>query len=117
MNKILMAAAVLAFTSAGMAASAAPTDKALDKKQTALMHKGMAMARIKMDNPATAKFREVFFNENASGVPVTCGEIDTKNAQGKYAGFQRFVSGGNPDTTFLQAQVPAFDQIWKQYCV
>ena len=123
MNKTFMAAALLAFTSAAFAANgtSAPTKAKAkptpeEKARAGFMQKGMAMTRLKLNDPQTAQFRHVFFHENADGVRVTCGEVNSKNARGEFGGFQKFVTAGSPDLTFIQAEVPAFEQIWSQYC-
>jgi len=115
---MMMGATLMAFASLSFAAAGAPTGKSAAKNnpEARFMQKSMAMTRIKLNDPQSAKFREVFVNKASNGAPVTCGEVNSKNNRGEFGGFQKFVSAGTPDLTFLQADVPAFDQIWKQYC-
>ena len=47
---------------------------------------------------------------------MTCGEVNSKNSFGAYTGFQKFVSAGKPELTFLQEQVPDFEIVWDRLC-
>lgn len=116
MKKMMMGAMLLAFVSVSFAAASPLRDKVVDKKQAGFMQKSMAMTRIKLAVPQSAQFRDVFFHTAENGAAVTCGEVNSKNKAGQFSGFQKFVSAGTPDLTFLQSDVPGFDQIWKQYC-
>ena len=116
MKKMMMGAMLMVYASVSLAAASPLRDKPVDKKQAGFMQKSMAMTRLKLSNPQSAQFRDVFFHTAENGASVTCGEVKSKNQQGQFGGFQKFVSAGTADLTFLQAEVPGFDQIWKQYC-
>lgn len=71
--------------------------------------------KSKLKDPDSAQFRNAFYSE-AIGVPVTCGEVNSKNSLGGYVGFQRFIAGG--DLLFLETQMAAgeMDKSWKLIC-
>lgn len=49
---------------------------------------------------------------------MTCGEVNSRNSFGGYGGFQRFISAGREDLTFLAEQMDAgeFAKAWNQMC-
>src|SRR3546814_6748300 len=63
----------------------------------------------------SAKFRGVFFSDGG-GVPTSCGEVNAKNAFGGYRGFQRFMSAGSTELTFIEEQVTDFGTVWAKFC-
>lgn len=77
--------------------------------------KGQEAIRRKLKDPGSAQFRNVRFSQT-SGVPVTCGEVNSKNSYGGYSGFQRFVASGEGNLAFLETQVSDFSNVWKQMC-
>jgi hypothetical protein len=48
------------------------------------MQRGMAAAEDKLKDPKLAQFRGVYFNRGSDSVPMTCGEVDSKNSFGGY---------------------------------
>jgi len=70
-----------------------------------------------LKDPDSAKFRNIFVNKSKKGFTVVCGEVNAKNSFGGYTGFQRFISGGTPDTTFLEESVADFPNAWNMLCV
>ena len=52
----------------------------------------LAKARYDLKDPDSAKFRNLFKYTNARGFTVVCGEINSKNSYGAYAGFERFAA-------------------------
>ena len=85
-------------------------------REDAWVAQGMDTVRELLRDPGSAEFRDVYFNRGADDIPVTCGEVNSRNAYGGYSGFQRFVSAGSPDLTFLEEQVADFDTVWRQLC-
>ncbi|WP_115389819.1 hypothetical protein [Shewanella algae] len=73
-----------------------------------------ALARLK--DPKSAEFKDVYFFRGADNVPMTCGQVNSKNSFGGFVGFQHFVSGGSPDMTFLQNEVDDFASVWNKFC-
>lgn len=82
------------------------------------MVRGKAAVLEKLKDPDSADFRNVRFHQGKDGVPMTCGEVNSKNSFGGYGGFQRFISAGRADLTFLAEQMDArdFAEVWNQFC-
>jgi len=77
------------------------------------------IVRSMLKDPKSAEFRNVYFNRaNLGGktVPITCGEVNSKNSFGGYSGFTRFVSAGSA-MTVLEDQVKDFHKVWNKLCV
>jgi hypothetical protein len=91
-------------------------DKTTDSKKIAWMRKGMEAVRQKLKDPRSAEFRNVFFNQGSKNVPDTGGEVNSKNAFGGFTGFQRFISAGQTDLTYLEEEVDGFPDVWRHLC-
>ena len=91
-------------------------DKSTDVKKIAWMDQGMTAVKTKLKDPSSAQFRNVYFHKGADGIPMTCGEVNSRNSFGGYGGYQRFVSAGKSDLTFLEEQVADFSTIWNSVC-
>ena len=91
-------------------------DRTTDGKKIAWMNRGKEAVKAKLKDPSSAQFRSVYFHRGADGIPVTCGEVNSKNSFGGYGGFQRFVTAGKPELTFLEEQVADFGNAWNQFC-
>jgi len=107
------------------AAAAQPGAKAAESRadretrEFVWMERGKDAAKAKLKDPDSAKFRNVYFHQGKSGVPLTCGEVNSRNSFGGYGGFQKFISAGSADLTFLQEQMDAseFAKAWNKMCV
>lgn len=100
-------------------ASSAPEDSyksTTDAKKIAWMDKGMSAAKGLLKDPGSAEFRNVYFHRGADNIPMTCGEVNSKNSFGGYGGFQKFISGGKAELTFLEEQVADFSVAWARFC-
>ena len=98
---------------------AAPFTYAQDEewRKQAWVDKGKDAVRAKLRDGPSAQFRDTFFNRGANNIPMTCGYVNSKNAFGGYSGFQRFVSGGKVEATFLEEEVADdFGAIWRGFC-
>lgn len=91
-------------------------DRTTDAKKIAWMDRGMAAAKAKLKDPSSAQFRNVYFHIGADGIPMTCGEVNSKNSFGGYGGYQKFVSAGKSELTFLEEQVADFNTVWNSFC-
>lgn len=91
-------------------------DQSLDVQKIGWMQRGMGAVRAKLKDGHSAKFRDVFFVRGADGIPLTCGEVNSKNSLGAFGGFQRFVSGGDANLTFLEEEVSDFINVWDRFC-
>ncbi|MGB3749433.1 MAG: hypothetical protein WA961_14635 [Rhodanobacter sp.] len=66
----------------------------------------------------SAKFRNVIFHRTADGLPMVCGEVNSRNGFGGYGGFELFIAAGHKGIVVLQEQMAAaeFVKTWKQLC-
>ena len=108
---VMIAGSMSAFAGASEA-----YDSTTDAKKIAWMDRGKAAVREKVKDPDSAVFRQVFFQAGKDGIPMTCGEVNARNGFGGLAGFQRFISAGRSELTFLEEQVEDFDVIWDRFC-
>jgi len=122
MKNVLMALVILEIAIA-INAIAAPQDifrGTMDAEKIALMQKGMDAVKARIKSPSSAKFRNVHFHRGSNGVPMTCGEVNSRDGLGDYGGFQKFISAGRSDLTLLESQVENqgrdFSSIWKRFC-
>ena len=116
MQSQYLAVALFFVTATSYAGPEDAYDKTTDGQKIGWMKKGMDAAKSKLKDPKSADFRGVYFHKGANGVPMTCGEVNSKNSLGGYKGFQKFMSAGTPELTFLQEQVEDFQTVWKQLC-
>ena len=87
-------------------------------KKLAWTERGKDAVRAKLKDPDSAQFQNVRFYQGKDGVPMTCGEVNSKNSFGGYGGFQKFVSAGRAELTFLAEQMGSgeFVKVWNQLC-
>ncbi len=118
MKKIIMVTALLGITLTAnvLAGSEDSYDRTTDGKKIAWMDLGKQAVKKQLHDPSSAKFRNVYFNKGSDGIPMTCGEVNSKNSFGGYGGYQKFVSAGKPELTFLEEQVTDFSTIWIRLC-
>ena len=85
-------------------------------KQNNWIWAGKEAVKSKLKDPDSAQFKNSYFNRSTTGVPVSCGLVNSKNGFGGYGGFQRYVSAASPELTFLEEQVADFQLLWNRYC-
>lgn len=85
-------------------------------KESIWMEKGKEAVKNKLKEANSATFRKVYFHRGGDNTPMTCGEVNSKNSLGGFTGYQRFVSAGKDNLTFLQEQVKDFSTIWNKFC-
>lgn len=93
--------------------------EASESKKQSWIARGQHMVKQMLKDGGSAKFRNLRFvvgKVKGGEVPMTCGEVNSKNSLGGYKGFQRFMSGGTLETTFLEEQVSDFQVVWNQLC-
>ena len=83
-----------------------------DAQKIGWMDKGMDAVRSRLKDPGSAQFRKVYFRRGSDGIPMTCGQVNSKNSFGGMTGFQHFISAGREDLTFLEDEVQDFAQLW-----
>lgn len=82
--------------------------------------RGKDSIKNRLKDPDSAQFRNTFFHYGSSLVPVTCGEVNSKNSFGGYAGFQRFISGGSAEVSYLEGDMKnaeEFSKVWLAFCL
>jgi len=96
----------------GVIAFSAEADTDKEFKQIALA-KTLVKARLK--DPDAVKFQGIYANKLPNGNLVICGEVNSKNKYGGYAGYQRFFSTG-ASVKFKEDSPETFDQIYQMVC-
>lgn len=92
-------------------------DKTTDSKKIGWMQKGMEAVRMKLKDSKSAKFRNVYFHRGKDDIPMTCGEVNSNNSFGGKAGYQKFLSAGRVDVTYLEEEISdGISQAWNQFC-
>jgi hypothetical protein len=90
------------------------------ERQEIWIIKGQDAVQEKLKDPSSATFRKAFFHLaklNGAYAPITCGQVNSKNSLGGYVGYQRYISAGKPELTFLEEEVADFNNAWKLMCV
>lgn len=115
--KRTMLLAMLVVSTTAIAAPPYKDGKTLGGKEIAWISKGQDAVKAKLKDPSSAEFRELYFNQNAGMPPMACGEVNSKNSFGGFAGYQKFMSAGSPEMTFLESEVSDFGTAWAQLCL
>lgn len=93
-----------------------PSKVSEEAKEAIWIEKGKDAVRAALKDPDSAQFRNVYFKRGKDGIPVACGEVNSKNSLGGYGGYQKFVSAGKPELTYLEERVSDFANVWKNFC-
>lgn len=114
---LLIPVALLIFASI-FASSNPEDDKAEIKRRLEgnIIADAMTLVRFKLKDPDSAKFSSVKINWITKELAFVCGEVNGKNSFGGFVGFQRFISAGVADITFIDDQSAEFETAWKNYC-
>lgn len=86
-------------------------------RQHAWIERGKEQIRTRLKDPASAQFRNVHFY-SGGGVPVTCGEVNSRNSFGGYTGFERFIAAGS-QLAVVESDMTTpseLDQVWDKFC-
>ena len=107
----------IAFASScgGRTEQAAPRKPTDAERQSAWIAEMQLRIRSDLRDPSSAEFRNVRFSR-AGGVPAVCGEVNSANAFGGKAGFQRFVAAGEIRVLEEQMEDGAMNEVWRQFC-
>lgn len=108
--------AMLAMSTTAIAAPPYKDGKPLGGQEIAWIGKGQDAVKAKLKDPSSAQFRELYVNRGQGMPPMTCGEVNSKNSFGGFSGYQRFVSAGTAELTFLESEVSDFGSVWAQLC-
>jgi hypothetical protein len=82
--------------------------------------RGEEAVAANLKDPSSAQFRNVFFHMakiDGKDAPISCGEVNSKNSFGGYNGYQRYISAGTPELSYLEEEVADFSRAWKIMCV
>jgi hypothetical protein len=119
-STIVLAAGIIAVNVVPLPAYAQSADDlymtSTDAKKLQWMDKGMDAVRSRLKDPRSAEFKKVYFRRGSDGIPMTCGQVNSKNGFGGMTGFQHFISAGREDLTFLEEDVDGFAQLWSRFC-
>lgn len=99
-------------------ATANPEPPASDRTYSDTAVKAAAMSAIKNAavDPSSVRFRNVTVAEQSSGTKAVCGEFNAKNRMGGYKGYERFVSAGTGQYTWIESEVADFEAAWTSIC-
>lgn len=65
-----------------------------------VLPRARAIISDKLKDPASTQFR----NDRITPAGWLCGELNSKNGNGGYVGFRRFISGGAPGTYAIESE-------------
>ncbi len=121
---MLTAAAGVAF---GLALSASPAlacDVATTGYGTArvpamnlIMERALTRVRAMYPNPDAVEVKDVYLCRGVIEAQITCGFVRAPGPDGILPEYQRFLTNGRQDATYLEADTPNFDLIWADTCV
>ena len=86
-------------------------------KDSWLMVLAQEAVEAKLKDPDSADFRDIKVHHVGTKTAV-CGEVNAKNGFGGYTGFERFISAGAKELTFLESQMKAgeMNKAWDMFC-
>jgi len=115
MNKKVIAAVVLLSL---IAASASSAEKKWETVKDEIALRNIFMKKSNLKDPGSIKFRnvkvEITSSEKQKDINSYCGEVNTKNDSGAYAGFHKFVAiqeDGAPGTVAIAGKDTSLFQI------
>jgi hypothetical protein len=97
-------------------ARAGASDDGATYSDTTVTASALQAVKSQLVDPDSAKFRSVRVYQQASGTKAVCGEVNAKNRAGGFNGYERFVSAGTSQHTWLEQQVSGFESVWSQVC-
>lgn len=81
-----------------------------------VMAGAMMVVKERAVDPGSVRFRNVVVVRQSSGTKAACGEFNAKNRAGGYNGFERFISAGTGEHTFIEGEVADFGSAWATVC-
>lgn len=80
-----------------------------------LKEKARELVRARLKDPDAAKFQKLEPHKLDNGATIICGEVNSKNAYGGYAGFEKFFSTGS--SVRFKADLPStFEGVYQAVC-
>lgn len=112
MKKISAVLLAITFASSSVAVPAKkPAEKSTKPPEDTRIVEAKQRLREQMTDPESTNFRGVYLGTNG----VVCGQVNSKNRMGGYAGFQRFFVTAN-QIRIETHDLAAFDYRWLEYC-
>jgi len=71
--------------------------------------------KARLKDPLSANFRNVAVRSR-SGIKAACGEVNSRNGFGGYAGYTRFISFGAEGDAVLESEGGNFSDTWRSLC-
>lgn len=93
-------------------------ENAKDTMHVSMMSSAMNEIKKRLRDPKSAQFRNVRLVTGSTDVTVTCGDVNSKNGFGGYAGYSSFVSNG-VSVTYLASDFKKpeeFLKLWNTLC-
>lgn len=87
-------------------------------RQYAWVKRSKDQIKLRLKDPESANFRNVHFY-SGGGIPVTCGEVNSKNSFGGYTGFERFIAAGT-QLAVVESDMASsreLDEVWAKFCL
>lgn len=89
----------------------------LEHRSVAWIDRAKGAIKQKLKDPESAEFQRVkFFAQREKLPPLVCGEVNAKNSFGGKAGFQRFISAGSSELSYLETEMSDFESAWTMMC-
>ena len=87
------------------------------QKDSMLILVSQEAVQSKLKDGASAEFRNVGIHKGQKP-NLVCGEVNSKNGFGGFSGYQRFISAGTAELTFLEEQMKRgeMDISWDRFC-
>ena len=82
----------------------------------AYIHAMQDSIQYRMTDPASTVFRDVHLHRGTEGVPAVCGQVNSKNRLGGFAGYERFIAAGSVHVLESDMQPGAMDVSWARFC-
>lgn len=86
--------------------------------QSKYIVEGQFFVKDRLKDPSSAKFRNMHFKQNrveGKVLAAVCGEVNSKNSFGAYAGFVRFISVP-PVISATEDEMADFSSLWNTLC-
>jgi ribosomal protein L37E len=84
--------------------------------KSTLLVVGKLAVKKRLKDPDSAEFKDVFANVGEN-ISVACGYVNSKNSFGGYTGYQRFISNGLSEGTFLENEMEDVYAVWNKLCI
>lgn len=93
--------------------------KAEQQQQFLWIEASKDAVRAQLKDGNSAQFRNVIFHRGKDGLPMVCGQVNSRNSYGAYGGYQLFAASGRNGPVVLQEQMEPkeFGKVMKRLCL